>query len=177
FGIAHPEDSTRLTETGHLVGTLRYLAPEVIDGQPASPRSDLYALGVLLRDLSGSARTDPTTEELVARLTDRTPAGRPQSAELAQRLLDQPAAPVARKQPRPPVSPTRVEPRHVPLAPSPVKAAPPHTRRLRGPARRPRGHGAALARGARSRVGRLVGIAGAGVARVGAVVVLAGGSG
>jgi serine/threonine protein kinase len=86
FGIAHPEDSTRLTQTGHLVGTLRYLAPEVIDGQPASRRSDLYALGVLLRDLS-AGEPDQTTEELVHRLTDPQPGGRPATAEAARRLL------------------------------------------------------------------------------------------
>ncbi len=95
FGIAHPEDSTRLTQTGHLVGTLRYLAPEVIDGAPASRQSDLYALGVLLRDLAGG-EADPTTAELVTRLTEREPARRPQTAEQAQRLLAAPGIPAAR---------------------------------------------------------------------------------
>jgi serine/threonine protein kinase len=36
---------------GPLVGTPRYLAPEVISGEPASPRADLYALGVVLHEL------------------------------------------------------------------------------------------------------------------------------
>lgn len=34
--------------SGPAIGTPMYLAPELIDGQPASPRSDLFALGVLL---------------------------------------------------------------------------------------------------------------------------------
>jgi serine/threonine protein kinase len=36
---------------GPLVGTPRYLAPEIISGEPASPRADLYALGVVLHEL------------------------------------------------------------------------------------------------------------------------------
>jgi len=33
------------------MGTLSYLAPEVILGQEAGPRSDLYALGVMLYEM------------------------------------------------------------------------------------------------------------------------------
>jgi hypothetical protein len=50
FGIAKSLEvaGVDLTGTNQLVGTPAYLAPERIDGQPASPRSDLYALGVVL---------------------------------------------------------------------------------------------------------------------------------
>jgi len=34
-----------------LVGTLLYMAPELLEGAPASPRSDLYSLGLILREL------------------------------------------------------------------------------------------------------------------------------
>ncbi len=51
FGLARASDSSRRTEEGALVGTLSYLAPEIIQGQPASVRSDLYALGVMLYEL------------------------------------------------------------------------------------------------------------------------------
>jgi tRNA A-37 threonylcarbamoyl transferase component Bud32 len=37
-----------LTSTNQLVGTPAYLAPERIDGSPATPRSDLYSLGIVL---------------------------------------------------------------------------------------------------------------------------------
>lgn len=48
FGVARSEArSTQLTSTGHLLGTPLALAPEVLAGGPASPASDLYALGVL----------------------------------------------------------------------------------------------------------------------------------
>jgi serine/threonine protein kinase/tetratricopeptide (TPR) repeat protein len=40
--------SDSLTEAGQVVGTLHYLAPEVLRGEPADTRSDTWALGVLL---------------------------------------------------------------------------------------------------------------------------------
>lgn len=48
FGIAQPSDASRLTSTGMVIGSERYIAPEVMRGQPASPRSDLFSLGVLI---------------------------------------------------------------------------------------------------------------------------------
>jgi tetratricopeptide (TPR) repeat protein len=51
FGLARTSDAPHLTEEGLIVGTFNYLAPELIMGQPASPQSDLYALGVMLYEL------------------------------------------------------------------------------------------------------------------------------
>ena len=45
FGIAHVPDSTRLTKTGLVMGTPGYLAPEVIEGGPASGASDVHSWG------------------------------------------------------------------------------------------------------------------------------------
>jgi hypothetical protein len=45
FGAAREFE---LADAGVVTGTLRYLAPEVLRGAPASPSSDIYALGVLL---------------------------------------------------------------------------------------------------------------------------------
>jgi hypothetical protein len=39
------------TATGDLIGTPLYMAPEVLEGSPASPRSDVYSVGVLLFNL------------------------------------------------------------------------------------------------------------------------------
>jgi serine/threonine-protein kinase len=62
FGIARPLDHARLDEAttvaapvdggGALAGTLPYLAPEVLRGEPASPRSDVWALGVVLYEMA-----------------------------------------------------------------------------------------------------------------------------
>jgi serine/threonine protein kinase len=48
FGLARGADSTRLTREGQVVGSLHYLAPELIEGAPASPAGDVYAFGCLL---------------------------------------------------------------------------------------------------------------------------------
>jgi serine/threonine protein kinase/tetratricopeptide (TPR) repeat protein len=51
FGLAHNMDATQPSDDGSIVGTLAYLAPEIIQGAQPSPQSDLYALGVLLYEL------------------------------------------------------------------------------------------------------------------------------
>ncbi len=50
FGLAKAEGSDALTQTGDVVGTLRYMAPERFDGG-SDARSDLYSLGVTLYEL------------------------------------------------------------------------------------------------------------------------------
>ena len=48
FGIAHFDGDTALTQTGILLGSPAYLAPERARGDVAGPPSDLWALGVTL---------------------------------------------------------------------------------------------------------------------------------
>ncbi|MDF2734669.1 MAG: hypothetical protein K0S97_1292 [Chloroflexota bacterium] len=50
FGLARSEEAselTSLTASGATVGTLAYIAPELLRGDPATPASDIYALGVV----------------------------------------------------------------------------------------------------------------------------------
>ncbi|MFQ5698014.1 MAG: serine/threonine-protein kinase [Myxococcota bacterium] len=51
FGIVLPPSGAGLTETGTLLGSPPYMAPEQLDGDPADARGDLYALGVLLYEM------------------------------------------------------------------------------------------------------------------------------
>ena len=51
FGLALGGVDTRLTEAGHLVGSMHYVSPEMISGEPADVRSDLYAVGITLYEM------------------------------------------------------------------------------------------------------------------------------
>jgi serine/threonine-protein kinase len=48
FGVARGEADSVLTKAGRVVGTVDYLAPEVIRGEPASAASDVYSLGCVV---------------------------------------------------------------------------------------------------------------------------------
>ena len=104
FGLAVPASDT----TSKLAGTPHYMAPEQFSGEPASVKSDLYALGLVLFELftgrrahdadtidqlrhlheSGTVTTpssvlhdiDPGVERVVLRCLERNPARRPASA-------------------------------------------------------------------------------------------------
>jgi hypothetical protein len=113
FGLARFAEADTLTAVGDVPGTLAYIAPERMRGEPATPASDVWAVGVLLWEaLAGShpfraaslpetakkieagappldtARPDlpkPLTAA-VARAAHLDPARRPPAAELARQL-------------------------------------------------------------------------------------------
>ncbi|MHB9032163.1 MAG: ABC transporter substrate-binding protein [Anaerolineae bacterium] len=117
FGLARTGDAPHLTAEGTLMGTFAYLAPELIQGQPASVRSDLYALGVILYEcvtgrppFSGTTALEtlsqhlnatavppshylpaipPALEALIMRLLAKHPEDRPASAAEVLRILQQ----------------------------------------------------------------------------------------
>jgi serine/threonine protein kinase len=51
FGIAKIFDLPTITVTEQRFGTPGYIAPEYVEGSPASPRGDVYALGVVLYEM------------------------------------------------------------------------------------------------------------------------------
>ena len=67
FGIAKAGTDGDLTATGTLLGTAKYLAPEQVTGGGIDPRSDLYALGVVMfESLTGSAPFKANTDAAIA---------------------------------------------------------------------------------------------------------------
>jgi serine/threonine protein kinase/WD40 repeat protein len=73
FGLAKDEGED-LTQTGDLVGTLRYMAPERFNGE-SDPRSDVYSLGLTLYELLTlrSAFEESDRSRLIKRIVHEGP--------------------------------------------------------------------------------------------------------
>jgi serine/threonine protein kinase len=91
FGLARAPDSTRLTREGQLLGSLHYLAPELIEGAEATQASDVYALGCLLYEaIVGEppfAARSPA-ELGFAHLVEPPPDPRDRRPELSSQVVD-----------------------------------------------------------------------------------------
>ncbi len=87
FGLARRASTASVAEGGVVIGTVSYIAPEVVSRGVASPRSDVYSLGILLYEL----------------LTGQKPYRRPDPLEVAY-------AHVHEDVPAPSASDTRAEP-------------------------------------------------------------------
>ena len=57
FGIARARGAASITDTGMIMGTPHYVAPEVAEGREATPASDLYSLGVVLYEAPDRPRS------------------------------------------------------------------------------------------------------------------------
>jgi serine/threonine-protein kinase len=89
FGIAQAMASTSLTRTGAVMGSVHYLAPELVRGNVAVPQSDLYSLGVVLYEMAtGRVPFEAETDLAVALAhVEQTPAApRALNAHLAPDL-------------------------------------------------------------------------------------------
>ena len=116
FGLARISDKTHLTQAGTFMGTSSYLGPEIILGQEASPASDLYALGVVVYEMSANRspfegdnltaiisqhlhapvvppsayneHIPPALDRLIVRLLSKRPEDRPASAKEVRLALE-----------------------------------------------------------------------------------------
>jgi len=92
FGIALDAAGPPLTQTGHSVGTPRYMSPEQLYGERADARSDLFSLGVVLYEMCTAMAPfdgDATDEDtaLVRRIeAERHPSARALAPEVPRAL-------------------------------------------------------------------------------------------
>lgn len=84
FGLAKVEGTEALTDTGEVVGTLKYLAPESVRGQ-VDPRSDVYCLGLTLYP-PGSLKSATSKDLRMALRGKAVPLSTQFSDEMAWRL-------------------------------------------------------------------------------------------
>ena len=112
FGVSRGTDQTTLTATGMVMGTAQYLAPELALGKPATPQSDLYAMGIIAfeavvgkRPFTAASAVDiaiaqvnepvpplpptvsPDLAALILRLLEKNPRKRPATARELDRIL------------------------------------------------------------------------------------------
>ena len=116
FGLAKLEVESALTEEGSMLGTMAYMAPEQILGEPTDARSDIFSFGVLCHELAvaelpfqsvhaaalqyeilnsqpaplGRFRRDlpEAWTKLVAKCLEKRPEDRPQSMETVAAALE-----------------------------------------------------------------------------------------
>ena len=74
FGLAKVEDQPNLTDTGDILGTLRYMPPEAFDGR-ADRRGDIYSLGLTLYELLAMrpAFDEKERQQLIKRVMTEVP--------------------------------------------------------------------------------------------------------
>lgn len=94
FGVARSAGAVRATMTGTMIGTLDYLSPEQARGEDVGPRSDLYALGLILYEMLSGQRPfeAATAAESLAQRQHRKPLAlrkiRPEIPAWLERLVD-----------------------------------------------------------------------------------------
>lgn len=94
FGVARSLATSGLTHSGSVIGTPDYLSPEQARGEAVDPRSDLYALGLILYEMLAGAPpfAGGTVAEILAQRMLKTPApvtqARPDAPSWVARLVD-----------------------------------------------------------------------------------------
>ena len=77
FGVARIQDSGDVTRTqGSIVGTLKYMSPEQLEGRPIDARADLFAAAVVLYQLLTSQRPFDGDSDfaVIQKIVNHTPA-------------------------------------------------------------------------------------------------------
>jgi len=117
FGIARIIENPKMTSTGQILGSPAFMAPELVRGEEAGKPADIFALGILLYQLTVGelpftgnnphavlvkiAETDYPDPEvrkpdigapvarIIRRCLERMPVDRPESTEILQRMTEE----------------------------------------------------------------------------------------
>ena len=151
FGVSRGTGQTTLTATGMVMGTAQYLAPELALGKPATPASDIYALGIIAYesvvgrrpftapnavDIAIAQVNDPVPplpesvskgmRDLIMLLLEKSPRKRPHTTEALDKVLSAMQVPDAVPAPVGPAAAAREPKRNMPasIAPREFRARP-----------------------------------------------------
>ena len=87
FGIAMAINSTQLTQTNSVMGSVHYLPPEQANGKGSTVKSDIYSLGILMYELlTGSVpfKGDNAVEIALKHMKEKIPSIRKQNPTIPQ---------------------------------------------------------------------------------------------
>ena len=87
FGIAMALNSTQLTQTNSVMGSVHYLPPEQASGKGSTIRSDIYSMGILFYELlTGSLpfKGDNAVEIALKQMRDQIPSVRKKNSSIPQ---------------------------------------------------------------------------------------------
>ena len=87
FGIATAINSTQLTQTNSVMGSVHYLPPEQASGKGSTIKSDIYSLGILMYELlAGSVpfKGDNAVEIALKHMKEKVPSIRKQNPTIPQ---------------------------------------------------------------------------------------------
>ena len=89
FGIAMALNSTQLTQTNSVMGSVHYLPPEQASGKGSTIKSDIYSMGIIFYELlSGSLpfRGDNAVEIALKHMRDPLPSLRAENSNIPQSI-------------------------------------------------------------------------------------------
>jgi serine/threonine-protein kinase len=99
FGLARDPEGEALTAPGQVLGTIDYMAPELIDGEGVGPATDIYGLACLaVETLTGAVPFTRDTDAAImyAHIVEPAPTVSDRRSELPESLDDVIAAGMAK---------------------------------------------------------------------------------